>query len=141
MIQESSYRVFLLKQADIDKLLQIIQRKVLKVTHLHVTVKEIVAGYLTSPYFKDLCLYLAQNKLPSTKTAICKVESLTEKYILLDSLLFKLITTPDKETVLLGMPEICANKIITLYHSSFFTGHQGEIKHICLLGINSSYQD
>ena len=56
---------FLPKQADIDKILKIIQRKVLKGTHLPVTVKEIQAGYLISPYFKDLYLYLAQNKLPS----------------------------------------------------------------------------
>ena len=57
--------------------------------HLPVTVKEIQTGYLISPHFKDLYLYLAQNKLPSTKTAIYKVEMLTEKYILPDSLLFK----------------------------------------------------
>ena len=50
--------------------------------HLAVTVKEMQAGYLISPYFKDLNLYLAQHKLPSTKTAICKVETLAEKYIL-----------------------------------------------------------
>ena len=50
--------------------------------HLPVTVKEIQTLYLGSPYFKDLYLYLAQNKLPSTKTAICKVEVLAEnKYI------------------------------------------------------------
>ena len=35
--------------------------------HLPVTVKEIQAGYLFSAFFKDLYLYLAQNKLPSTK--------------------------------------------------------------------------
>ena len=61
---------FVPKQADIDKILKIIQRKVLKGTQLPVTVKEIQAGYLISPYFKDLYLYLAQNKLPSTKSAI-----------------------------------------------------------------------
>ena len=64
------------------------------------TVKEIQAGYLISPYFKDFYLYLAQNRLPSTKTAVHKVEILAEKYILLDSLLFKLVTTPEKETAL-----------------------------------------
>ena len=58
-----------MKQADVDEILNIIQRKVLK-THLPVTVKEIQAGYLISPYFKDLYLYLAQNKLPNTKSAI-----------------------------------------------------------------------
>ena len=87
---------FLLKQADINKILKIIQSKVLKGMHLHVTVKEIQAGYLISPYFKDLYLYLAQNKLPSTKTAIPKVETLVERYILFDLLLFKIITTPEK---------------------------------------------
>ena len=88
------------KQGDVDKILKIIQRKILIGTHLPVTVKNIQAGYLISPYFKDLHLYLAQNKLPSTKTAIHKVEMLAEKYILIDSLLFKLVTTPEKEMVL-----------------------------------------
>ena len=37
-----------------DKVLKIILRKVLKGTYLVITVKEIQAGYLNSPYFKDL---------------------------------------------------------------------------------------
>ena len=48
--------MFLQKQADIDKILRIIERKVLKRTHLPITVKEIQAGYLISPHFKDLYL-------------------------------------------------------------------------------------
>ena len=122
------------KETDIDKILKIIQRKVLKGTHLPMTVKEIQAGYLISPYFKDLYLYLAQNKLASTKTAIRKVETLAEKYILLDSLLFKLVTTPEKETALLAIPKIWSNKIITLYHSSLFTGHQGVYRTYLIIG-------
>ena len=47
---------------------------------------------------------------------------------MLDSLPFKLVTTPDKETALLAVPEIYADKIITLYHSSLFTGHKGVVK-------------
>ena len=70
------------------------------------------------------------NKLPSTTTAIQKVEMLPNKFILLDSSLFKLVTTPEKETALFAIPETCATKIITLYHSSLFVGHQGVIKHI-----------
>ena len=49
-------------------------------------------------------------------------------YILLDSLLFKLVTTPEKETALLAIPDICTDNIIMLYHSSLFAGHQGVIK-------------
>ena len=55
---------FLLKQTDIDKILEIIRRKVLKGTHLPLTIKEIQAGNLNSSYFKDIYLYLVQNRLP-----------------------------------------------------------------------------
>ena len=119
---------YLPKQTDIDKILIIIQRKVLKGTHLPVTIKEIQTGHFNFPYFKDIYLYLAQNKLPSSKSAIHKVKAQVERYILLDSLLFKLVTIPEKETALLAIPEICADNIITLYHSSLFVGHQGIIK-------------
>ena len=102
--------------------------------HLPVTVKEIQAGCLVSPYFKDLYLYLAQNKLPSRKTAIHKVETLIEKDILLDSLLFKLDTTLEKETALLAIPKICAYKTFTLYHSSLSAEHQGVIKTYLTIG-------
>ena len=61
---------FLPKQADIDKILKVMQRKVLKGTHLSVSVSEIQVGYLVSKYFKDIYLYLTQNKLPNANTAI-----------------------------------------------------------------------
>ena len=35
---------------------------------------------------------------------------------------------PEKETVVLAVPESCMDKIITLYHKSLFAGHQGVIK-------------
>ena len=104
---------FLPKQSDIDKILKIIQHKVLKGTHLPIMIKDIPAEYLISSYLKDIYLHLAQNKLPSTKSAIRKIEALAEKYILLDLLLFKIISTPEKETAVLGIPEICTDKIIT----------------------------
>ena len=69
-------QMFLLKQADIDEIVKIIQRKVLEGAHLPVPVKEIQGGYLISFYFKDSYLYLAQNNLPNTKTTIQKEEML-----------------------------------------------------------------
>ena len=102
---------------DIDKILEMIQRKVLRGTHLSMEVKEIQAGYLCSPYFKDLYLYLSQNKLPSLKSAIRKLETLAERYVLLDSLLFRI--SSEKETTVLAIPETCTDKIITLYHKRF----------------------
>ena len=71
---------------------------------------------------------MAQNRLPAKKTLMKRVEVLEEKYKMLDSLLFKLTTIPGRETALLTIPETCADKIITLYHSNLFAGHQGVIK-------------
>ena len=73
-------------------------------------------------------MFLSQNKLPSKRSSIKEVETLAENFVLLDSLLFKLVTTPDKGTALLAIPKICVDKIITLYHMSLFTGHQGVVK-------------
>ena len=35
---------------------------------------------------------------------------------------------------MLAIPEVCTDKIITLYHSSLFTGHQGMIKIYLTIG-------
>ena len=96
--------------------------------HLPLTIKEIQAGYLASSFFKDLYRYLAQNVMPHKRHTRHKVEALPESFILLDSLLFKLVMIPDKEKALLAIPENCADKIIELYHTSLFVGHQGVIK-------------
>ena len=101
---------FLPKQTDID------------------TIKEIQAGYLGIPYFKDLHLFLSQNKLPSKRSSVKKVKTLVESFVLLDALIFKLVTMPDKESAVLAIPEICVDKIIALYHTSLFAGHQGVVK-------------
>ena len=98
----------------------------LKGTHLLVEIKEIQAGHLHSPYFKEIYQYLSQNKLPHSKLAIRKLEALSERYVLLDFQLFRI--HPDKQTAVLAIPEACADKIIALYHKSLFAGHQWVIK-------------
>ena len=81
-------------------------------------IHKIQAGYLNSLYFKEIYLYLVHHKLPSSKVGIRKVEALAEKYILLDSLLFKL-STPDKEMAVLAIPETCVDSIIPLISFEF----------------------
>ena len=44
---------------------------------------------------------------------------------MLGSLLFKIVSTPDKELAMLVIPEMCADSIIALYRSSLFAGYQG----------------
>ena len=63
---------------DISKILKVIQKKILKGTHLPVEIKEMQAGYISNPHFKDIYLYLTQNKLPNSKAAIRRVETLPE---------------------------------------------------------------
>ena len=45
-----------------------------------------------------------------------------------------MVTTPEKETALLAIPETCANKVITVDHSSMFAGHQDVIKTYLTIG-------
>ena len=111
-----------------------IQRKVIKGAHLPGSIKEIQVGYLISPYFKDIYVYLAHNKLPYTKAVIRKTKPLAERYILLDSSLFTLGATPERETALLVIPETCADRIISSYLSSPFAGYQGKIKTYLTIG-------
>ena len=66
------------KQVDIDKILNIIKRNMLKGTHLPLTIMEIQVGYLDSMFFGDLYSYMAQNKLTS-KNAKHKVLTLSQK--------------------------------------------------------------
>ena len=58
--KENMVNKFLPKQTDIDKILGVIQRNVLKGTHLPVEIKEIQAGYLYSPYFKDISVIITE---------------------------------------------------------------------------------
>ena len=71
---------------------------------------------------------MSQNKLPSKRSSVKKVTTLAESFLLLDSLIFKLVMMPDKESVVLAISEICVDKIIALYHTSLFAGHQGVVK-------------
>ena len=107
-------------------MLEVIQRKVLKGTHLPVKIKEIQAEYLYSPHFKDIYLYLSQNRLPSSKTSIKRVEALAEKYMLLDSLILKI--NLERRQQFLQYQRHAFDKIIMLYHANLFAGHQGVIK-------------
>ena len=90
--------------------------------HLPVTIKEIQAGYLNSPYFNDIHLYLAQNKLPSSKITICKVEVQAERYISLSWLSMDLKVMPKSyrgHTFILCIIDEVTNYLITvpIYHS------------------------
>ena len=67
--------MFLAKLTILNKIIKVTEGKVLKEHDFPKTIKEIQTGYLTSPYFKNIYLYLAQNKLPTFKAAVRQVKT------------------------------------------------------------------
>ena len=65
--------------------------------------------------------------MPHKRHARPKVETLPESFILLDSIIQIGNDTKQRKGTS-GYSENCVDKIIELYHSSLFTGHQGVIK-------------
>ena len=51
-------------QTYLNNISKVIERKLLKGTHIPMTISGIQVGYLTSPYFKNINLYLAQKGYP-----------------------------------------------------------------------------
>ena len=70
---------YLPKQTDKDKILEVIQRKVLRGTHLPMEIKEIQAGYLCSPYFKDLYFIFVTEQTPIFKISYQKIRNTSRK--------------------------------------------------------------
>ena len=58
---------FLPKQGDIDRLITKINKKVQRDTSLCVDMRDLKAAYLTSPHFRDIYLFLLQNRVPLEK--------------------------------------------------------------------------
>ena len=73
---------------------------------------------------------MSQNKLPSKRSSIKKVKTLAESFVLLDSLIFKLVIMTDKETAVLAIPQICVDKIIVFYHTSLFCRSSGSSENV-----------
>ena len=58
---------FLPKQGEIGRLINQINKKVLRDTKLSMNLRDLKAAYLTSPHFRDIYLNLTQNKVPLGK--------------------------------------------------------------------------
>ena len=58
---------FLPKQGEIDRLINQINKKVLRDTKLRMNLRDLRAAYLQSPHFRDIYLNLTQNKVPLGK--------------------------------------------------------------------------
>ena len=75
---------FLPKQGDIDRLINQINKKVLRDTNLSMDLRDLRAAYLQSPHFRDIYLNLTQNKVPLGKGAAKRLEQNARNYMILD---------------------------------------------------------
>ncbi|KAK6175915.1 hypothetical protein SNE40_014290 [Patella caerulea] len=115
------------KQRELNKLLKIIQRKIIRNYNLSLNTNQLRLSQETSPYFKPVYDYLSHGILPSDKKAAKSIKIKSEEYILCDSLLFRLIIHKDGEnfTLQLAIPESMCDSLINLYHDSRLSNHQG----------------
>ena len=95
-----------------------------------VDLRDLKAAYLTSPHFRDIYLYLLQNRLPLGKGAARRLDlRLARNYLILDGLLFKILD--DREgnlDIVLCIPTSKVHTLLNAYHSSILGGHTGITK-------------
>ena len=120
---------FLPKQGDIDRLIAKINKKVLRDTNLYVDLRDLKAAYLTSPHFRDIYLYLLQNRMPLGKGAAKRLDQNARNYLILNGLLFKILDDGEGNLdTVLCIPTSKVHTLLNAYHSSLLGGHTGIIK-------------
>ena len=122
------------KQTDIDRLLAVLNRKILTRSRFPDGLKDLEAAYTHSACFKDIYDYLRYNKLPSNPRKAHQTQINANNHFLLGTLLFKL--TPNKQGVM--NPVLCVTPskmdlVLDHYHSSLLGGHQGMNKTLMTL--------
>ena len=120
---------FLPKQGEIDRLINQINKKVLRDTKLSMNLRDLRAAYLQSPHFRDIYLNLTQDKVPLGKGAAKRLEQNARNYLILDGLLFKIIELEDgRLDTVLCIPTSKVHILLDTYHSSLIGGHSGITK-------------
>ena len=120
---------FLPKQGDIDRLIAKINKKVLRDTNLCVDLRDLKAAYLTSPHFRDIYLYLLQNRMPLGKGAAKRLDQNARNYLILDGLLFKILENGEGNLdTVLCIPTSKVHILLNAYHHSILGGHTGITK-------------
>ena len=125
---------FLPKQVDLETVLKQVQNKVLRKTHFPTSMKDMEAAYLHSPFFRDIFVYLSQNKVPVDRKRLARIQVQAYNYFLLDSLLFKLEPDATGDMVAkLCIPTSKVDMLLEHYHTSVLGGHQGMTKTLLTL--------
>ena len=91
---------------------------------------------MNSAFFRDIYLHLSENKSPSNPRKRAQILSQASDYMLLDTLLFKVIrdcVTQDHK-LLLCIPALKINTLLHYFHMSLMGGHMGMTKTYMTIG-------
>ena len=124
------------KQKDLDPIIKLIDTRILRQVHLPTTFRDLHGAYLNSPHFRDVYVYLLQNKTPSNTRKRSHVISQSADYMLLDNLLFKVVRDriTKEHKPLLCIPTSKIDMLLHYFHSSLMGGHMGITKTYMTLG-------
>ena len=82
------------KQTDIDRLMKVLNRKILAQTRFPEPMKDLEAGYIHSGFFKDIYEYIRYNRLPTNQSKAKQIQINSINYFTIGVILYRLI--PDK---------------------------------------------
>jgi hypothetical protein len=120
------------KQTEIDKMLAIIKKKVLRDYHLPINIREIRASQESDDYLGPVLKFLEKTYVPTNKLEYKRLTNICEEFIIVNSILFKLNTNKNSECkVMLAIPDKLVPVVFNIYHDSLLANHQG---------INRTYQ-
>lgn len=118
------------KQYELDRMMNVIKRKIIRDYNLPIDIRTLKTEQETSVFFKPIYDYLAYDILPNDRKAAKSVKLRAEEYILCNGLLFRLFfNDKDERFVLqLAVPESMAETIISQFHDNLLSSHQGVLR-------------
>ena len=92
--------------------------------------RDLKVAYLTSPHFRDIYLYLLQNRMPLGKGVAQQLDQNARNYLILDGLLFKILDDGEGNLDrVLCIPTSKVHILFNAYHPSILGGHTGITKY------------
>ena len=116
-------------QRDLDKVLELLQRKYIASYRLSLNLCDLSASLFTDPYFSDITKWLVKDYCILTGKARESFLLLCERYVMCDNLLFYMLQRPSRKyRILLCITQKYIHQILYFFHDLLFSAHQGVIK-------------
>ena len=125
----SVFRKHILKQQEIGTLLKDLRKCVLHNLMVNLDTKDLIEQYTKSLRYRDIYNYVADGRLPGNANTQKKIAGEAANYVIVSSLLFKIIQYKESGKWIhylpLVIPEKFESNILNMYHNSLLAMHQG----------------